>query len=99
MLGICRGHELLNVAYGGTLVQDVAGHRQTEPGRTATHGVRVAPDSRLAACLGGSGGRVNSFHHQAVERLGRGLRAVEWADDGLVEGVEDPAARWVLGVQ
>lgn len=99
VLGICRGHELLNVVYGGTLVQDVPGHRQTEPGRTATHGVRIEPDSRLAACLGATAGRVNSFHHQAIDRLGRGLRAVAWSDDGLVEGVEDPAAPWVLGVQ
>ena len=99
VLGICRGHELLNVAYGGTLLQDVAGHRQSEPGHRTTHGVRVEAGSRLAACLGATEGLVNSFHHQAVDRLGHGLRAVAWADDGLVEGVEDPAAPWVLGAQ
>ena len=99
VLGICRGHELLNVAYGGTLVQDVPGHRQTEPGTTPTHPVRVEDGSRLAALLGATEGRVNSFHHQAVERLGRGLRAVAWAPDGLVEGVEDPSGPWVVGVQ
>ncbi len=99
VLGICRGHELLNVAYGGTLVQDVPGHRQTEPGRHATHGVRIEPGSLLAACLGATEGRVNSFHHQAVERLGAGLQAVAWSDDGLVEGLEDPSRPWVLGVQ
>jgi putative glutamine amidotransferase len=99
VLGICRGHELLNVLYGGTLHQDVPGHRQTEPGVQATHDVRLEPGSRLAGILGATEGRVNSFHHQAVDALGRGLRAVAWSPDGIVEGIEDPAAPWVLGVQ
>jgi len=99
VLGICRGHELLNVAYGGTLHQDVDGHRQTAPGTQTAHEVAIEPGSRLAALLGVTGGRVNSFHHQAVDVLGRGLRAVAWAPDGVVEGLEDPAAPWVVGVQ
>ena len=80
MLGICRGLQALNVARGGTLHQhlpDVTDgsidHRQTDPGHVATHDVRIAPGSRLAGILGATETRVNSFHHQAIERLGDGL--------------------------
>lgn len=99
VLGICRGHELLNVALGGTLVQDLPGHRQTEPGRVPVHGVRVEGGTLLARVLGATDIEVNSFHHQAVDRLGDGLRVVAWADDGLVEGAELPGARWAVSVQ
>ena len=99
MLCICRGMQALNVARGGTLVQDLPGHRQTEPGRLPVHGVRIEPGSRLAAALGTTEVQVNSFHHQAVDDLGRRLRPVAWADDGLVEGVEASDRDWVVGVQ
>jgi putative glutamine amidotransferase len=105
ILGICRGAQALNVARGGTLIQHVPGiadgsveHRQTAPGWEQTHGVRVAPDSRLAQVLGVTELGVNSFHHQAVETLGERLRAVAWAPDGIVEGIED-LERFVVGVQ
>jgi putative glutamine amidotransferase len=103
ILGICRGCQSLNVARGGSLIQhvpDVVGdtvtHRQSDGGSVMTHDVRVEPGSRLAAALGTDALSVNSFHHQAVERLGEGLRAVAWSADGLIEGVEDDR---VLGVQ
>jgi putative glutamine amidotransferase len=106
ILGICRGAQALNVARGGTLHQHLPAltdgsinHRQTEPGWHETHDVRVAPDSRLAAILGVTELRVNSFHHQAVDRLGEGLRAVAWAADGTIEGIESEGERFVLGVQ
>ena len=99
ILGICRGMQALNVARGGTLIQDLPDHRQTEPGRTAVHGVRVEPKSLLSAALGATETRVNSFHHQAVDQLGVGLRPVAWAEDGLVEGVEATDRDWVVGVQ
>ena len=67
-------------------------HRQTEPGWAVTHDVRVEPGSRLAAALGAEALRVNSFHHQAVERLGDGLRAVAWSPDGTIEGIEGDEA-------
>jgi putative glutamine amidotransferase len=105
IFGICRGAQALNVARGGTLHQHLPAvtdqtidHRQTAPGWEETHQVRVDPGSRLAAILGTDAAWVNSFHHQAVERLGQGLRAVAWAPDGTVEGIEDPD-RFVLGVQ
>ena len=99
LLGICRGAQALNVACGGTLYQHLPGHRQTEPATAATHSVHVEPGTRLAALLGTDVLRVNSFHHQAVERLGDGLRAVAHAADGTIEGVEAPGSRFVVGVQ
>jgi putative glutamine amidotransferase len=100
MLGICRGAQALNVARGGTLRQHVAGHRQAELADTPTQRVAVAPDSLLAAITGaGDTLEINSFHHQAVDVLGAGLRVVARAADGTVEAVEDPAHPFVLGVQ
>lgn len=105
VLGICRGAQVLNVAYGGTLYQDLPtqrpemrGHSQTLPRSETVHGVSVAEGSRLAACHGRLDLKVNSFHHQAVKDLAAGLKASAWADDGLIEGFEDPG-RPVLGVQ
>jgi putative glutamine amidotransferase len=106
VLGICRGAQTLNVARGGTLHQHVADvtdgsvdHRRAEPGGVATHPVRITPDSRLAQIVGGTEATVNSFHHQAVDRLGSGLRAVAWSPDGLVEAIEGPGPQLYLGVQ
>jgi putative glutamine amidotransferase len=107
VLAVCRGIQVLNVALGGTLYQDVATepgtqlpHSQREPREQPTHKVKVAPGSRLAEVLGVDELEVNSMHHQAIHRLGRGLTAVAWAPDQLVEGAEgaDPA-HFVLGVQ
>ncbi len=107
ILAICRGAQVLNVARGGTLHQHLpdleavtARHRQSEPADHSTHEVRVSPDSLLARALGGRRDlEVNSFHHQAPERLGEGLRAVAWSTDGVVEGIESPRGEFVLGVQ
>jgi putative glutamine amidotransferase len=101
VLGICRGMQLLNVALGGTLVQhlpDLPGlveHRSQA--RNAMHGVRVEPGSRLAAALDQVEGEVRSDHHQALDRLGEGFRAVAWSPDGLVEGIERDQG-WTVGV-
>jgi putative glutamine amidotransferase len=99
MLAICRGMQALNVSRGGTLHQHLPGHRQIEPATATTHTVHVDPGTRLAALVGTDPLRVNSFHHQAVEELGRGLLAVARAADGIVEGIEDPGPRFVVGVQ
>lgn len=106
VLGICRGCQILNVARGGTLHQHVpdvsdgsVAHRQAESGRQATHEIRIEPRSRLARIVGPGELPVNAFHHQAVDRLGRGLRAVAWAEDGIVEGIEAPGDALYLGVQ
>jgi putative glutamine amidotransferase len=99
LLGICRGSQALNVACGGTLHQHVDGHRQSEPGYHATHEVEIVAGTRLAGLMGAGRLAVNSFHHQAVDRLGRGLRVAGHAcEDGTVEAVEG-AGGLVIGVQ
>jgi putative glutamine amidotransferase len=97
ILAICRGAQALNVACGGTLHQHVPDHRQTLPAGEASHAVKIAVRSRLARLLGARAAGVNSFHHQAVDRVGAGLRVVARADDGTVEAIE--GAGFVLGVQ
>ena len=97
LLGICRGAQALNVACGGTLHQHIDGHRQSEPGPTSTQEVEVVAGTRLAGVLGAGTLAVNSFHHQAVDRLGRGLRVAARAADGTIEAIE--GVGFVLGVQ
>jgi len=106
LLAICRGAQLLNVARGGTLIQhlpDAVGceieHRQREPADALGHAVEIEPGSRLAELLGWTEGRVNSFHHQAVDRLGRGLRVSARAPDGTVEAFEAPDRPFLVAVQ
>jgi putative glutamine amidotransferase len=99
LLGICRGAQALNVARGGTLHQHIAGHRQADGGGERTHVVDVVPDTRLASLVGAGELLVNSFHHQAADRLGRGLRAVAHAPDGTIEGIEAPGHPFLVGVQ
>jgi putative glutamine amidotransferase len=75
-------------------------HSQAEPREQPTHKVKIAPGSRLARTLGTDELEVNSLHHQAIKRLGRGLSAVAWAPDQIIEGAElDDPSRFVLGVQ
>jgi putative glutamine amidotransferase len=99
LLGVCRGAQALNVARGGSLHQHVAAHRQTEPATATTHTVHVDAGTQLARLVGTRPLRVNSFHHQAVDRLGTGLRVVARAADGTVEAVEGLGSRFLLGVQ
>jgi putative glutamine amidotransferase len=102
VLGVCRGAQLLTVAAGGTLHQhlpELAGHdrHQPAPGRYGDHPVTVAEGSRLHGILGPAA-VVNSYHHQAVLDPGT-LVVTARADDGVIEAVEDPGRRFVLGVQ
>ncbi len=84
VLGVCRGLQTVNVFFGGTLAQDVPGHGALE-GRDRLHAVRTAPSALLPFL--GEKALVNSAHHQAADRLGTGLRAVQWAADGVVEAL------------
>ena len=111
LLAICRGVQVLNVAAGGTLVQDIPSsiaselrHSIEQPKDEVAHEVRVAPESRLAWALGpvvdaAHTCRVNSRHHQSVGRLGDGLVSSAAATDGVVEAIEKPESRFCLGVQ
>ncbi len=102
ILAICMGCQLLNVALRGDLIQDiptqVEGALPHAP-RETFHRVRIEPGSRLAGIVGRTDLEVNSSHHQAVRRPGRGLRAVAWAPDGVIEAVEGDGERFLLGVQ
>ncbi len=84
IFGVCRGAQLINVLLGGTLHQDITGHRQ-DGNDELRHGSRTV-DPLLLSLYGGSF-IVNSTHHQSVDRLGEGLRAVQWADDGTIEAI------------
>ena len=99
VLGVCRGMQVLNVAAGGTLRQHLPDHRQDVPGDRTTHSVRIARTSRLRALTGRATVEVNSFHHQAPDRVGQGLRISARSTDGVVEGLEDPRAHFHVGVQ
>lgn len=112
ILAICRGTQALNVIRGGVLhqhlpeVSEEIPHRQQTPGTETSHPVRVTQGSRLAAALGyerelevADELDVNSFHHQAIDRLGEGLEVTARAPDGTIEAVEDPSREFVIGVQ
>jgi putative glutamine amidotransferase len=107
ILGICRGCQLVNVHFGGSLYQDLTlqapspvRHRQVEPWERRTHRVRIEPDSKLAQIVAAEDLVINSFHHQGIKDLGAGLRVVATADDGTVEAIERPgSSSWLLGVQ
>jgi len=107
VLGICRGIQLINVALGGTLYQDLPSerpgpidHDPATPRGARTHHVRLASGSRAARALGVDRLVPNSFHHQAVKDLAPALIATGWSDDGVIEAVEGrPGDAWLLAVQ
>ncbi len=105
VLAICRGIQVLNVACGGTLWQDLgvegvtAQPHDCEPRDSLVHDLQVEPASVLARTLGERHIKVNSLHHQAIRELGPSLRAVARTDDGLIEGVEMPDREFVVGIQ
>jgi putative glutamine amidotransferase len=111
ILAICRGTQALNVVRGGVLHQHLPElseqipHRQKTPGTETSHPVEIEPGSRLARALGYEELRVadaldvNSFHHQAIDRLGDGLKVTARAPDGTIEAVEDPGREFLIGVQ
>ena len=107
LLAICFGMQILNVARGGTLIQDINSelpaaikHEQGRPRDRRSHEVRLQAGSQLARLAEGESALVNSHHHQAVERVGRELLATAWTSDGLIEALEDTRQdRFLLGVQ
>ena len=104
VLAICRGMQVLNVAFGGKLIQDLPGHRSDDSGEEHTsHQIYVAPGAKSAAIIGSAGFfRVNSYHHQGLNEAQRAPRLMSTAysvEDGLVEGIESPEHSWVIGLQ
>ncbi|MCU1348124.1 MAG: peptidase [Acidobacteria bacterium] len=105
-LGICLGMQVMNVAAGGTLIQDIASQFETEiqhvsePEDRARHDVMIDAGTKLASIVGAAPEmNVNSSHHQAIRKVGEGLRAAAHAPDGIVEGLEDPKHPFYVGVQ
>lgn len=110
-LGICRGSQIMNVALGGTLIQDIPSaigsqitHRlpqMTDPiqRKEILHTVNIEPASRLAQMIGNGQVAVNSIHHQAIDQLATGLCVTAHAPDGVIEAIEAPSARFFVGVQ
>jgi putative glutamine amidotransferase len=106
ILGICRGIQILNVALGGSLIQDipsqVAGacqHYSQAEGTTGMHTIDIVPGSLLGRVIGQTTLAINSYHHQAIAELGRGLRINAKARDGVIEGIEADDGRPILAVQ
>ncbi|HBN95753.1 MAG TPA: peptidase C26 [Firmicutes bacterium] len=106
ILAICRGCQVLNVALGGTLIQDIPSqikdpikHAQKAPRWYATHDIMVQSASLLGGIWQNDPKRVNSYHHQAIAKVGQSLRIVASAPDGVIEAIEGTEHRFVLGVQ
>jgi putative glutamine amidotransferase len=106
VLAICRGVQLMNVFFGGTLYQDIASqlpsavlHEQKQPWSERTHAVHLKPGSRLRAIVETDTLQINSFHHQAIKEVGAGLVVTGVAEDGVVESVEAIDHPWAVGVQ
>jgi putative glutamine amidotransferase len=111
LLGICRGMQLLNVTLGGSLYQDIAAdlpnaeshfielYADRDREHHIAHQLRIKPGTKMADILGIETLDTNAYHHQAIKHLGNGLVATAWADDDVVEGIELPGKRFVIGVQ
>lgn len=106
VLGICFGIQSLNVHRRGSLVQDIPAvvenpvlHDADDNKPAARHSVRVVEDSLIGRLAGAAAIEVNSYHHQAIEKPGHNLRAVAFANDGVIEAVEDTTGRFMVGVQ
>lgn len=106
VLAICRGIQILNVALGGTLVQDIPSqldtriaHDEDSPRNSRSHEISIEPGSLIAKAVGTERCTVNSFHHQSVKRVADGLRVTARSPDGVIEGLESTDDWWVMAVQ
>lgn len=107
VFAICRGIQILNVALGGTLVQDIASQCDTDIAHddegardSRSHDISIEPGSRIAAAMGTERCSVNSFHHQSVKRVASGMRVTARSPDGVIEGLESTDEDWwVMAVQ
>lgn len=108
VLGICRGMQVLNVAMGGTLYQDIHAqikdrqlmkHSQSAPRWYTTHNILIKGGSFIGTCLNAEKASINSFHHQAVKDIAPGFDATAWSEDGIIEGIEYKAGCFAVGVQ
>jgi putative glutamine amidotransferase len=108
VLGVCAGAQLLNIAMGGTLIQDIGTEQENAETHTSKNGwqngwtmhpVKIEPHTELAQIFRATEVSIVSSHHQAIRRLGSGLKAVAWAEDGIIEAVESESRPFTIGVQ
>jgi putative glutamine amidotransferase len=105
ILGICRGLQLMNVAFGGTLYQDISQRSESSVEHNVSmsgislHHVELEPASILQTIFGKDAMEINSFHHQAIKDLAPGFKVIAKAKDGLIEGIVKTDSSWTLGVQ
>ncbi|PKN86259.1 MAG: hypothetical protein CVU46_08435 [Chloroflexi bacterium HGW-Chloroflexi-8] len=108
LFGICRGHQVINVAMGGSLITDISSQYTNAikhdwypeiPRNYEAHSIQVAEKSLLRNILSGADFQVNSLHHQAIKQIGANLVATAFAPDGIIEAVENPTHRFFLGIQ
>ena len=103
ILGICGGAQLINVACGGTLIQDLKkepiNHEQVNPRNQTSHNVNILKNSKLYKISGTQKIKVNSAHHQSVKRIGKNLNISCKASDGVIEGIEHKKHKWCIGLQ
>ena len=99
-LGLCLGAQTLNVALGGTIIQDLRSQKKEAYNhKMGTHRITLAKNSRLKNILRRDALKVNTNHHQAIDRVGRNLRAVAWSGDGVIEAIEGKGRGFALGIQ
>ncbi len=103
ILGICGGAQLINVAIGGTLIQDLKkipiNHEQINPRNETSHKIKIHNKSKLFEICKKNTAKVNSAHHQAIKKLGKDLKVSAIASDGVIEGIEHKKHRWCMGLQ
>ena len=106
IFGICRGIQVMNVGMGGSLFQDIESEypqealtHPKENGEDSQHQIEIKPKSKLGKIIGDKIDVVNSAHHQALDNIGEGFVVTARSEDGIVEAVEDPSKRFVVGVQ
>lgn len=106
VLGICGGHQLINVYFGGTLYQDIPSqckgainHKQPTPSDNSYHSIKIYPSTKLSKITGTDSTAVNSTHHQSIKEIGNGLKVSAVAEDGMIEAIEFDGDDFIVGVQ
>ncbi len=106
VLGICGGHQLINVYFGGTLYQDIKSqhkgamnHKQSTPSDKPSHSIKIYPSTKLSKIIGGGSLMANSTHHQSIKKVAGGFKASAVAEDGIIEAIEYNGNAFIMGIQ